>query len=304
MDSVTVLLSTYNGEKFLREQIETLLNQEGVEINILARDDGSSDHTIEILREYSEKYSNFVFYSNTNLGPAKSFLDLICNAKDTDYYSFCDQDDYWDKDKLKVAIEKLKVLDSTKPNLYYSNLRIVDENLQFYRLSHEGNFFNDNKYSALTENLCTGCTAVFNKTARDLIKNHTPEYCSMHDTWLYMLCKLMGNTIYDSEPHISYRQHGGNVVGAYLKRNRLVIYKERFFRIFQKGLQPRYMNAVNFWNCFGDLLEENDKKKVLLLVNYKRSARDRIRLFFDKDINASSFYGKLRFRLHILWGTV
>lgn len=304
MDTVTVLLSTYNGEKYLRDQIESLIEQEGVDITILARDDGSSDCTVEILQEYTQKYSNFEYYSDTNLGPAQSFLDLIKNAPDTMYYALCDQDDYWDKDKLKIAITKLKELDERKPNLYYSNLRIVDENLTFYRLSHEGEFSNPNKYSALTENLCTGCTAVFNKTAQQLLKNHIPKACTMHDTWIYLLCKFLGNTVYDQEAHISYRQHGGNVVGAYLKRNSYAIYKERLFRMFNKGLQPRYMNAINFYECFGSLLDEEDKRKVLKIVNYKRSIKDRASLFFDKDITASSFYGNLRFQLHVLWGTV
>lgn len=304
MENITVLLSTYNGEKFLREQIDSLLQQEGVNIQILARDDGSSDSTISILEEYANKYSNFNYYHNVNFGPAKSFLDLIKNAPDTDYYALCDQDDYWDKDKLKIAITKLKELDETVPNLYYSNLRIVDENLTFYRLSHEGEFSNPNKYSALTENLCTGCTAVFNRTAQILLKNHMPKACTMHDTWIYILCKFLGNAVYDQEAHISYRQHGGNVVGAYLERSRYAIYKERLLRMFKKGLQPRYMNAKNFYECFGPLLDEEDKRKVLKLINYKNSIKDRMSLFFDKDIKASSFYGNLRFRLHVLWGTV
>lgn len=304
METVTVLLSTYNGEKYIREQIDSLLQQEGVDLQILARDDGSSDSTLDILEEYSNKYSNFSYYHNINLGPAKSFLDLIKNAPNTEYFALCDQDDYWDKDKLKIAITKLAELDENKPNLYYSNLRIVDENLTFFRLSHEGEFSNPNKYSALTENLCTGCTAVFNRTAQELLKNNMPDYCTMHDTWIYILCKFLGNTIYDSEPHISYRQHGGNVVGAYLERSKYALYKERFVRIFNKGLQPRYMNAKNFYGCFGSLLNEEDKRRVLKVVNYKNSVKDRASLFFDKDITASSFYGNLRFRLHVLWGTV
>lgn len=304
MTTITVLLSTYNGEKFIREQIDSLLQQEDVELQILARDDGSSDTTLSILEEYSNKFANFNYYHNVNLGPAKSFLDLIKNAPDTEYYALCDQDDYWDKDKLKIAISRLKELDNNKPNLYYSNLRIVDENLTFYRFSHDSEFFNPNKYSALTENLCTGCTAVFNKTAQELLKNNIPNFCTMHDTWIYILCKFLGNTVYDSEPHISYRQHSGNVVGAYLKKSKYALYKERLFRIFKKGLQPRYMNAKSFYECFGTLLDEEDKRRVLKVVNYKNSIKDRASLFFDKDISASSFYGNLRFRLHVLWGTV
>ena len=304
MNRGTVLLSTYNGERYLREQLDSVLEQQNVQINILVRDDGSSDNTINILKQYDAKFTNFRYYKNENLGPARSFLDLICNAPDTDYYAFCDQDDVWDSDKIYCAIEKLRDLDSKKPNLYYSNLRIVDQDLKFYRVSHEYVLFNQNKYSALTENLCTGCTAVFNRCALQMLKENMPEYCTMHDTWIYMLCKLLGNTVYDEKPHISYRQHEHNVVGTYLKQNKIALYKERFFRLFKKDLQPRYVNAVNFEKCFGKYMSTEDRKKILELIQYKDNLKNRIKLFFDWDISASTFYGNVRFRLHILWGTV
>lgn len=304
MSKITVLLSTYNGERYLKEQLNSVLKQKNVQVNVLVRDDGSTDNTIRILNEYDDKFHNFTYYKNKNLGPAFSFLDLVIHAPDSDYYAFCDQDDVWDEDKLFCAIEKLKGLDSDKPNLYYSNLRIVDENLNFYRFSHDKALFNSNKYSALTENLCTGCTAVFNKTALKMMKENMPEYCTMHDTWVYMLCKLLGNTVYDEKAHISYRQHGNNVVGAYLKQNKIALYKERFFRLFKRDLQPRYSNAINFDKCFGKYMSPVDRKKLLEVVCYKKNLMSRLKLFFDNDISSSTFYGNVRFRLHILWGTV
>ena len=301
---IQVLLSTYNGEKYLREQIESLLNQKGVDIKILARDDGSQDSTVSILSEYQRNYDNFIFYQGENCGPAKSFLDLIVHADVADYYALCDQDDVWDEDKVESAVSKLKNLDSTMPNLYYSNLRIVDQDLKFYRLSHSNLLQNKNRYSALTENLCTGCTAVFNKTAKELISKRLPLYCSMHDTWIYMICMLLGNVVYDEQAHISYRQHGGNVIGAYLEKSKGTIIVEKVERLFDRDLQPRYDNAKSFYECFGDIMDTECKDKVLRIVNYKNSLMDRMRLFFDKDIKATTGYGNLRFRLHILWGTV
>lgn len=304
MIKVTVLLSTYNGERYLEEQLDSVLNQKNVQINVLVRDDGSKDNTINILKKYDKEFTNFKYYKNENLGPARSFLDLICNAPDSEYYAFCDQDDVWDDDKIYSAVEKLKNLDSKKPNLYYSNLRIVDQNLKFYRFSHEQILFNPNKYSALTENLCTGCTAVFNQCALQLLKANIPEYCTMHDTWVYMLCKLLGNTVYDEKAHISYRQHDNNVVGAYLKQNKVALYKERFLRLFKRDLQPRYSNAINFDKCFGKYMSIEDRRKLLELIHYKDNLRNRMKLFCDREISASTFYGNVRFRLHILWGTV
>ncbi|SCH00973.1 Chondroitin polymerase [uncultured Clostridium sp.] len=304
MYTVTVLLSTYNGEKYLKPQLDSLINQKNVKLKILVRDDGSTDSTLKILDNYTEKYNNIEYYATGNIGPAKSFLDLICKAKGSDFYALCDQDDIWDEDKMTVAIEKLKELPEDKPNLYYSNLRIVDQNLKFYRLAHDKKMYNKNKYSALTENLCTGCTAVFNRKACDMLTENLPEYCTMHDTWVYMMCKLLGNVVYDYTAHISYRQHEKNVVGTGLKKNSIKVYKERFFRIFKKDLQPRYQNAVNFEICFRKYLTEKDRDKILKLIHYKDNLHCRLSLLLDKDIKASSFYGNVRFKLHILWGTV
>lgn len=304
MKSVIVLLSTYNGEKYLANQIDSLLCQEGVRVSVLARDDGSKDSTISILKDYSTKFSNFSYYEGSNCGPAKSFLDLITRAGNADYYALCDQDDVWDKDKLACAVNRLNELNYDKPNLYHSNLRIVDENLNFYRMSHSMRLCNSNRFSSLAENLCTGCTAVFNHKAKELITGRLPQYCTMHDTWVYMICMLLGNVVYDETAHISYRQHGNNVVGTYLKKSRWKILKERLLRLFKRGLQPRYVNAKNFYECFETVMDDECKKKVLKIVNYKKSFVDRISLFFDKDIKATTKYGNLRFRLHVLWGTV
>lgn len=304
MSSVIVLLSTYNGEKYLKEQIDSILRQKDVDVSILVRDDGSSDGTIKILEEYNKQFGNFSYYQGVNCGPAKSFLDLLKTADEADYYAFSDQDDLWDDDKLSCAVRILKHMDDSKPLLYYSNLRVVDENLQFYRNAHSTKLYNPNKYSALTENLSGGCTAVMNYKTKRLITDRMPDYCTMHDTWIYTVCKILGDTVYDETPHMSYRQHGNNVVGTHLKKNRIKTIKEKIQRLFNRGLQPRYVTAINLYKCFGDIMDNEDREKVLKIINYKRSLKDRMNLFFDKDIRATTRYGNLRFRLHILWGTV
>lgn len=304
MNSVCVLLSTYNGERYLKEQLDSLLEQKDVNLSVLIRDDGSFDNTVNILKEYSEKNNNITFFVGKNVGPAQSFFDLINKAPDADYYAFCDQDDVWDKDKMKCAIEFLRKEDASKPNMYYSNLRIVDQDLNFYRLSHSSPSVQSNKYSSLTEDMATGCTVVFNKTAETMLRNNTPEYCSMHDTWVYMLCKFLGKTIYDFDAHISYRQHGNNVVGTYLGKKTLKLYWARIKRLFDRELQPRYNNAINFYNYFGNQLCQNDREKVLKLVNYKKTLKDRFGLLLDKEIYASSKGREIRYIALIILGIV
>lgn len=304
MKSVCVLLSTYNGEKYIREQIDSLRLQEGVTLTILVRDDGSTDGTVDILKKYAEVDDRIFYYVGANIKPAQSFFDLIRRAPKADYYAFCDQDDVWDRDKLFIAVEMLEKEDKSKPNMYYSNLRVVDQDLAFYRLSHSEPSVQKSKYSALTEDMATGCTIVFNDIAEEMIRNNLPAYCSMHDTWVYMVCKFLGNTIYDFNAHVSYRQHGDNVVGTYLKKKTYKIYISRIRRLFNRKLQPRYNNACNFYKAFGNILDEKDAEKVLKLVNYKRSFKDKVNLLIDKEIHASSRNRELRYKVLVVLGIV
>ena len=304
MVSVCVLLSTYNGEAFLREQLDSLFAQEDVELTILARDDGSSDGTTAILAAYAEQHPNLRFFCGSNCGPARSFFTLMEKAPEADYYAFCDQDDVWDPDKLKIAVGMLAKADPAAPNVYHYNLRIVDRALHFYRLSHARPYAQKTKYSVLTEDCATGCTIVFNRTAEELLRHHIPAYFSMHDSWVYLVCRFFGTAIYDFDAHISYRQHGDNAIGTYLGRKTKDIYLERFHRLFNRELQPRYNNARSFYEEFGFMLNEKDRKKVLKLVRYKDSLPRRLSLLFDTEIHASDLSREIRYRGLILLGIV
>lgn len=126
--SVQVVMSTYNGEKYLKEQIDSILSQEGVDVRLYIRDDGSSDRTTDILASYQE-HKNVKIEKGNNLGFAKSFLTALDECDEADYYAFSDQDDVWEKDKLSTAIEILEEESQSTPLLYCSALQRVDENL-------------------------------------------------------------------------------------------------------------------------------------------------------------------------------
>lgn len=215
MRNILVLMSTYNGEKYLKEQIDSILAQKNVEVTIRVRDDESTDGTIRILEEY-QKCGKLNWYSSTNMGPAKSFLDLVYNAPlKYDYYAFCDQDDYWKEDKLYKAIERLEHFDD-KPALYHCELEIVDENLEHIKMTR-----NCNKTKFIDQTLMVfyipGCTMVFNNCLMRKIQERKPEFdlITMHDCWLYYICLgIGGKIISDKNAYIQYRQHGNNVIGA------------------------------------------------------------------------------------------
>jgi len=282
MKKVSVLLSTYNGEKYLREQINSVLAQTGVEVTLYARDDGSTDGTVKILAEYAEK-GLLSYTADKNVGFAKSFFWLVCNAPSNEYYAFCDQDDFWHIDKLSAAVEKLVVLDNNKPNLYYSALKVVDENLvQTHASTHKGYTPPPPERvfaSSLMQNWVYGCTMVFNEELRRLYSTYDqPLYC--HDWTMYQISAGIGNVVFDEIPHIDYRQHGTNVYGFFksgftaLKKN-----LKLFFEKESKNL--RLTEAQKYKACYYEMLSETNKKYIDEITNYKKSRADK--KIFKKD---------------------
>lgn len=214
MKKVAVLMSTYNGEEYIETQIESILHQVGVEVAILVRDDGSSDKTVSILEKY-KKNGELNWYSGCNLKPAKSFMDLIRNAPDADYYAFADQDDYWKPQKLLRAVDKLENYNKEDPALYYSDTILVDRNLKPLNIKkiNLGPFMTMGQ--AVISSNATGCTMCFIKALQKIIKKYEPRHQIMHDGWIHKVCvSLNGNLYYDKKSYILYRQHSNNVVGG------------------------------------------------------------------------------------------
>ena len=296
-------MSTYNGEKYIREQLDSILNQKEVEIFLYIRDDGSKDNTIHILEEYSEKYSNVQWYSGSkNLGSCGSFFELMSQKREgIDYYSLSDQDDIWDEDKLISAIRFIKSnAPKDKPVLYYSNLRIVDQNNNYIRNSHSKPMLPGNKYSYLADVFVTGCTAVYNQELASIISEVQPKEFSMHDTWLYVVASMFGVTLYDFTPHMNYRQHGNNVVGTRKKRISIESLKREFKDYFNWNDQSRFRCAKLIQKQFDGKLDHNTSEKINEFVNYKKGIVPTLKLAFDKDLDSSNFYRKIRFRIKVL----
>ena len=132
---VMVLMSTYNGEKYLREQIDSILGQTGVSVKLLIRDDGSKDNTVEIVKQYCKENDDIKLVEGKNVGFAESFMELVYRANlysDISYFAFSDQDDVWLNDKLISAIHMLEgIHEKNAPNLYFSTARAVDKDLKF-----------------------------------------------------------------------------------------------------------------------------------------------------------------------------
>lgn len=242
LNGVVILLSTYNGEHFLRDQLTSLLNQNYSNIKILIRDDGSTDKTREILNEFEQKNSLVDVIYGENIGVIKSFFRLLKEAKEYQYYAFCDQDDIWLEDKVSRAISSISKYDSDVPVLYGSNLTIVDENLKIIKKAIKKKY-TPSLNNALFQNIIAGCTTVINNEARKYLIIDIPEKLRMHDWWMYQVVSCIGEVIYDSESRILYRQHDSNTVGA--DTGLIGFWKNRIFRLNTNKTLPYIMHHAS-----------------------------------------------------------
>ena len=278
MKKVQVLLSSYNGEKYIKQQIDSILAQKGVNVNLLVRDDGSKDNTNNILEKYGDRIK--VIYGE-NLGYTKSFLTLIDECGEADYYALSDQDDVWLEDKLISGVERLEKEEGNKPLLYCSALQRVNEDLEPGEIQ---NFpgLKTNIYSALVRERLAGCTFVFNNVLRDLLTGSSKlnlEYS--HDSWTLLMCYACGGeVIYDDMPHILFRRYGTNtsVDGGGLKKR---IHHE--FR-YLKSCRNQRINTVRALMDFkGD--EVTETEILYKILRYKDSWRNTLSLALDKRLD-------------------
>ena len=275
---VLVLLSTYNGEKYLQEQLESVNNQSGVSLECLIRDDGSIDNSYGIIKDFCTKHSNFHCYAGTNVGVVKSFGLLIKQAISYayDWIAFCDQDDVWDNRKIISGLELLINQPTNIPLLYCSDLKVTDSNLNYMRMMR-GTQIYPNEYQACVQNCSTGCTQIFNRQAAILYANNANYHIEMHDYWMYLICLFLGKVIYDQRSFIMYRQHSNNVVGA---RKRTYT---RFFHNISLGRKTskRILMLRDFTNAFYTSLSQHQVGILENVIKSEHSILSRISIFFS-----------------------
>jgi glycosyltransferase involved in cell wall biosynthesis len=217
LPKVAILLCTYNGQAFLSEQLDSFASQKHPNWQAWASDDGSTDNTIAILETYQKKWGNkrLRILAGSAKGPVANFLSLTCNKSiQADYYSYSDQDDIWEVDKLQRAVNYLGSVPENVPALYCSRTRLVDASNQeigFSQLFKKPTSF----ANALIQNIAGGNTMVFNNAARELLCEAGEKIDTViHDWWVYMVVTGCGGSIfYDIHPSLRYRQHSGNLIG-------------------------------------------------------------------------------------------
>ena len=255
---IDILLSTYNGEEFLREQIDSILAQTEREWRLLIRDDGSEDSTLKIIETYTSEYPGKIVLSDDDisdpLGPCQSFHQLM-RMSSAPYVMFCDQDDVWMPDKIEKMLNVLMNLEKRNgektPILVHSDLQVVDSHLELiYSSFFKCNHLNPDTFHLpqLTfRNSVTGCACICNRALID-ISLPLPSEAIMHDWWIAMTATLLGKVFCMSEPLVKYRQHSKNVLGVATWSGRIT--KNFRFKKYKNKLNDISRQTKAFYKAF------------------------------------------------------
>ncbi len=238
--TVTILLATYNGEHFIAEQIESLLNQTYNNWRLIVRDDNSTDNTPVIIAKYQKQYPEKITIipsNSANLGSVLNFNALLTFAKDDEYIMFCDQDDKWLPDKIEDTLNAMLQLEaehsSAQPLMVFTDFLYVDEQLQMIPSKkdfHIAQLFPVRFAHLLAQNHIYGCTMMINK-ALAKIALPIPKEAENHDHWIALVASVFGKIKYLNKRTILYRQHTRNISGSHDNSS----FKKRFKRIFLEG---------------------------------------------------------------------
>lgn len=310
MLSICIVISTYNGERYLREQIESLEKQTVAITRIHIRDDGSTDATPSIIVELARQYPNITYELAENTGWMKGFILALDSCPGYDWYAFSDQDDKWMPDKVEHALQVLsdhRAISFKKPTLYAGNVTITDANLKPLELRNPEpvDIETRNLPQTMTrDDMAGGLTYVFNDVARNLLVQFEPMGRTGHDRTLMLICKTFGKVVYDFESKLLYRQHGSNVYGGFAAKE-APLYKKIFnwFNESERYRQEIATGLLALQKVYKLDSTEIDKKYLELCSGYKNSISSKVKMLLYKNPGGKNFLEDIKLRLRILNNT-
>lgn len=269
MTTVNIIIGTYNGETYIREQLNSILNSTNHNFYITVCDDGSTDNTTSIVEQYVIDYPGKVYLhtNETNKGVCRNFLEAARNSQ-ANYIMFCDQDDVWYENKIDDTLHYIRKLEKkhgkSTPIAVFGDAKIVNQELQVMEESfHQNSKLDPSKVDLshlLMENKLLGCTVGFNKALKEKLDT-IPMAPRMHDWWIGLIAASFGKIGYINKPLLLYRQHSNNVIGnigfeANVANRVSNLNKQR------KVLMNTIEQAKEFQLIFGDQLGQNEKMLV------------------------------------------
>lgn len=314
---ITIIMAVYNGQEYIREQLESLKDQTYTEWRLVIRDDRSSDKTAEIVKKFSDEVEQEVIFkvNEKPSGSAKNnFALLINDAKESDYVMFCDQDDIWKKDKIEITFNKMKQAEERYgrdfPLLVHGDVEVIDENGNInadsmFEMSHINA---DSKLpQILIQNHVTGCTMMCNKKLIAGISEYaSSEYIIMHDYLAALYASVFGKIEVIKKPLLSYRQHSGNSVGAKNNNNPVYLLKRLANgRKSYKGAMETSRNQVKFFvEIYREELAAEKYCKEYELMSGYASLGSRAKLYRIMFYKKNHIWknGTIRKIMQVIWG--
>lgn len=312
LPTVAVLMSAYNGEKYLEEQIRSILAQKEVFVRLIVRDDGSSDRTPAILARCQQK-GLLEWRRGKNVGYTESFMRLCAQAPPADYYAFADQDDVWLPDKLQSMTAQLQPCAQT-PALCVSEWQMTDEQLRPLRRAEKALAFpvpamRDAPQAMVQKAACamnhvtaSGCVQVWNAALQNILQTHEPPHAPIgHDVIVGMTAVLCGKFIPLAQPTILYRQHGANTSGGHSGRaERHARWHAHLARLKNKaGPNISECNAM-LLRAYGDAMPAEARAILQKTIGYQQNAGKKWALLVSDYPRLLFWRDRVKFRLKVL----
>lgn len=256
-DNIAILMAVYNGEKYIKEQIDSILSQSCKDWELYIHDDGSSDGSMEIIDEYCSKYPEKIHkISGEPTGAAKNNFLYLLRCVEAPFYMFCDQDDIWLEGKISKTYSAMKTLDCKKPALVFTDLKVVDVNLNLISESMDKyqklDCYDTSIKRVFIQNMCIGCTMMINRVLRDrMIKTEKTDDVIMHDWWAALIAAEFGQMYFVDEPQILYRQHEDNCIGARRWGIKYVLGQSFQKKEIDRSLRNKEKQALYFSELYG-----------------------------------------------------
>lgn len=299
-DLVVVLLATFNGSPYLRQQLDSIAAQSHRHWQLVVADDDSQDDTLSIVQNFSEDHPNRVrILRGGAVGSARAnFFRLLNAAGPAPYFAFCDQDDVWSPDKLEVLVRRCQQLQTQRgdaPCLVYSDLAVVDAQLGL--LNHS--FMNQVRAhpygitykTLLTENAIPGCAMLFSATLADVFRANEFDQSKaiMHDWWIALLASTLGHLSYVPTPLVNYRQHATNTLGSVHRSGPAFIFS-KLFRGDRSAALQSYWQASAFLTAYGDLLGPAHHAEIYAFASLRHRRKiERVRVILKHRILKQTF---------------
>ena len=267
---LTILLSCYNGERYLPEQLDSLLGQTFRDFKIAILDDGSADRTPDILQEYRKKYPNIITVETLphNSGGAKYGFWTLMSSRRDDYLMLCDQDDVWLPDKVEKTLSCMRELErrfgGRTPLAVHTDLMVVDAKLtplapSFWQWADIDCSRTDFRFQ-LTHAVMTGCTVLYNRALAEYFTGQ-PRFFVMHDWWVMLTASAFGQVGWLPEPTILYRQHRDNAVGAQNVRSlRFRLWQLTHLPQLRRKMRESFWQAESFLRCYRSRLAPGQRR--------------------------------------------